>query len=396
MNKVLYLLLLIIIDVHAWNLRTISLSADNWLVIQLLYLMVGFIYYGKLENYSWFSKNLKYWWIWVLGIFLSMVPAYLNYGQTLSQSLITYRRCLLLVQIPVLFKIAPTKEEIVKAVMIYFGFVWVIYFMQQANPLIINIDEESLERILRTGEKPMVIGWLFVIIALFYYLDRIKDQFKIKLLLVVFMFFIFALLEQNRSILFSITAIIGWTMLKVKNNKFLVILTFVILALGVAYYTADTWLSLFEETAEQIDNKEYNRNKAIQYFLFKASPDIWCYIFGNGFLSAHATSHMIDMMELGVYNSDVGFVGYWNQYGVLPIIVFLLLLVPAVIGKKNSHFIRCWAIQILICSVTISYWEPSSLLYIGLFYYLYYVELEKQEEQTNATELIESKEIVKT
>jgi len=385
-NKTFYLLLLLIIDVHAWNLRIISLSVDNWLVIQLLYLIVGFIYYGKIENYSWFSKNLKYWWIWVLGIFLSMLPAYFNYGQTIPQSLITYRRCLLLVQIPILFKIAPTKEEIVKAVMIYFGFVWIIYFLQQQNPLIINMDEETLEKILLRGEFPMIAGWLFVIIALFYYLEKIKDNFNIKTLLIIFSFFIFAFLEQNRSILFSITAIIGWTMLKVKKNKFLVIVAFTILAMGVAYYTADTWMSLFEETAEQVDNEEYNRNKAYKYFLFDASPNMWCYIFGNGFLSAHATSHMMDMMKFGVYNSDVGFIGYWNQYGIFPIIVFLLLLIPAAIGKNNSHFIRCWAIQILICSVTISYWEPTSILYIGLFYYLYYVDLEEQEEQNEILE----------
>lgn len=339
------------------------------------------------------TKELKYWWLWLLGILLSMVPAYFNYDQTFSQSFVTYRHCLLLVQIPILFKICPTKDEIVKAILIYFGFVWIIYFLQQANPLVVNIDEETLERLYKNNEPLMVRGWLYVVIALFYYLGRIQNEFNIKWLLTILLIFIFVLLEQNRSALFSITAIICWTAFKTKRNKRLVIFSFVILALGIVYYTADTWISLFDETTIQVEDEEYNRNKAYQYFLFKASPNIWCYIFGNGFLSSHATSHMQDMMAFGVYNSDVGFVGYWNQFGLIPILVFLLMLIPAALGRHNSHFIRCWAIQILVCSLTISYWGGIYVLYISLFYYLYYVD---KEEQTNAAELIESKEIART
>ena len=391
MSKTVYLLILLIINSNAWNLRMINLSADNWLILQLIYLFAGFIYYGRMADFHIFTKELKYWWLWLLGILLSMVPAYFNYDQTFSQSILTYRHCLLLVQIPILFKIRPTKEEIVKAILFYFGFVWIIYFLQQANPLVVNIDEETLDKYIRNNEKPMVAGWIFVIIALFYYLDDILKKIYIKLLLIILIVFIFAILEQNRSILFSITAIIGWTMFKVKKNRFLVILIFFILSLGIAYYTANTWNDLFRETAEQVDNDEYNRNKAYQYFLFKASPNIWCRIFGNGFLSTHVTRHMEDMMDLGVYNNDVGFVGYWNNYGILPIIVFLLLLVPAILGNRNSHFIRCWALQILICSATISYWGAKNLLYMGLFYFLYYMDLENHMESVELTELNEIK-----
>ena len=137
------------------------------------------------------------------------------------------------------------------------------------------------------------------------------------------------------------------------------------------------WNALFEETTTQVEDEEYNRNKAYRYFIFEACPNVWCYIFGNGFLSSHATSHMQDMKAIGVHNSDVGFIGYWNQYGIIPIIAFLLMLIPASVGRHNSHFIRCWAIQILICGLTISYWGPAYMLYMSLFYYLYYLDLKE-------------------
>jgi len=392
MSKTFYLLILLIINSNAWNLRIIPLSADDWLIIQTFFLLVGFLWYGRSKDFYWFSKKLKYWWIWVLGVLLSMLPAYYNYGQTISQSILTYRQCIFLVQIPFLFKIAPTKEEIVNAIMIFFGFVWIIYFIQRYNPLIVNIDEEQIEKLFLNGEMPMVAGWLYILIAMFYYLGKIKEHFNMKLLLIILSFFIFALLEQNRSALFSIAFIISWTILKVEKRKILVILTFIVLALGITYYTSDIWINLFEETAGQVDDLEYNRNKAYRYYLFDASPNIWCYIFGNGFLSAHVTRHMQDMMRVGVYDSDVGFIGYWNEFGILPIIVFMLILVPAAIGKRNSHFIRCFAIQILICSVTISYWGGGNLLYIGLFYYLYHIDLEKCGENTQ----IESEDLIVT
>ncbi len=388
MGKTLYLLILLIINSALWNLSFVQWSSDDWLVLQLSYLIVGFVCFGKFENFSLFSKELKYWWLWVFGVFLSMLPAYLNYGQTLSQSIITYRTHFLLVQIPILFKIAPTKEEIVKAIMVFFIFLWLVLYLQSLNPFFANLNEDT--PIIGGG---MVAGWFFVIIALFYYLDRIKEKFSIKILLTIFLIFIFAYIEQNRSILFSITAIIGWTMLKIKKNRVLMVLTIALLSIVVIYYTADTWVALFEETAEQVGSDKYNRNKAYQYYFFEACPNMYSYILGNGFLSAHTTSNMQDMMDVGVYNSDVGFVGYWNQFGILPIFVFLSMLIPAVIGKKNSHFIRCWALQILICSLTISYWHGGNLLYMSLFYYLYFTDLKDQEEQMDEAELIENVEI---
>ncbi|MBR5957434.1 MAG: hypothetical protein IKZ99_03640 [Salinivirgaceae bacterium] len=378
MNKTLYLLILLIIDVQFWLLRFISISMNNWLIIQLVYLILGFLFYGKMESFSWSSSKLKYWWWWVVGIFISMLPALYVYNQSITQSLITYRAQLLLLQIPVLLKIAPTKEEIIKATMWFAAFLWVIYFLQLNNPYIIGYDEEAIERAWVKGETLMLPGAFFVAIPLFYYLGNIKERFDFKSLVMMFVCFLFLFCMQNRSLLFTASALIGWTMLTIKHkNWWLIVLVMAIIVAVVTYSTIDVWGALFDETAEQVENEEYNRKKAIRYFLFDDNPNIWCYLFGNGFLSSHATSHMQDMMELGVYNSDVGFIGYWNNFGIIPIIVFLLMLIPSAIGRHHSHFFRCWAFQILICGLTISYWGDIIILYFALFYYLYYVDLKE-------------------
>lgn len=394
MGKVLYILFLLIINSHVWNLRVVNISSDNWLVIQLVYLLAGFIFYGKMNKFRLFSEELAPWWLWVIGVLLSVIPAGYFYNQSITQSLITCRGNLLLLQIPILFKIAPTKKEIINALLLFFGFVWIVYFMQSADISIVNLDEERLERFINTGEKPMVNGFVFIAIILFYYLGEIKDSFGYKWLFFILICYIFYLLEQNRSFLFSISLIIAWTILKVNRKKFIAILTMGVLVSVIAYYTIDMWMELFEETSVQIENDNYNRNKAYRYFLFEASPNIWCYIFGNGFISAHTSNYLHNIMYSGVYNSDVGIIGYWNNFGIIPTIVFFYLLVSAAIGRHSSHFIRCWAIQLLLCSLTAGYLgAPDYILYFSLFYYLYYVD---KEEQTNAAELIESKEIART
>lgn len=394
MGKVLYILFLLIINSHVWNLRVVNISSDNWLVIQLVYLLAGFIFYGKMNKFRLFSEELAPWWFWVIGVLLSVFPAGYFYNQSITQSLITCRGSLLLLQIPILFKIAPTKKEIINALLSFFGFVWIVYFMQSSDISIVYLDEERLERFINSGEVPMVHCWEFVAIILFYYLGKIKESFDYKWLFLILLCYGFYLIEQNRSFLFSITIILGWTMLKINKNKFIAILTVGILAGVIAYYTMDIWVNLFEETSGQIENEDYNRNKAYRYFLFEASPNIWCYIFGNGFISAHTSSYLHNLMYGGVYNSDVGFIGYWNNFGIIPTIVFFYLLIPAAIGRHSSHFIRCWAIQLLLCSLTAGYLGASYyILYFSLFYYLYYVD---RKEQIAETELIESKEIVKT
>jgi len=392
--KSIYLFILLIINSHVWNLRVVNISSDSWLVIQLVYLLAGFIFYGKMNKFRLFSEELAPWWLWVIGVLLSVFPAGYFYNQSITQSLITYRGSLLLLQIPILFKIAPTKKEIINALLLFFGFVWIVYFMQSADITIVNLDEERLERFINSGEMPMVNGFEFIAIILFYYLGEIKDSFDYKWLFFILICYIFYLLEQNRSFLFSISLIIAWTILKVNRKKFIAILTMGVLVSVFAYYTMDIWMELFEETSVQIENEDYNRNKAYRYFLFEASPNIWCYIFGNGFISAHTSNYLHNIMYSGVYNSDVGIIGYWNNFGIIPTIVFFYLLVSAAIGRHNSHFIRCWAIQLLLCSLTAGYLgAPSYILYFSLFYYLYYVD---RKEQIAETELIESKEIVKT
>ena len=136
----------------------------------------------------------------------------------------------------------------------------------------------------------------------------------------------------------------------------------------------DVFTSLIEQTTEELGDQDYNRNKSWNYFLYMFSPHWLCYILGNGFLSAHYSSTMLLLMQEGIYNSDVGFIGYWNQFGIIPVITIFVMYF-SVFKSKNSYpfLMKLIVAYSVICGLTtIYYGQDVKILHLALFYYLFY------------------------
>lgn len=342
-------------------------SSNAYLIIRLAYLAIGFLFLFHYKI-TLTDKRLIPMWIILLGIFLSMVTANLYYGQSYIVSITAYRVNILWFAIPVLFRMRPTFEQISKSALIITGIMYVLYFLRASRPDLFVIDEETLYK-LQAGEDVYLEGYIMACIPIFYYLNRLHERVTTKALLPIVFCYGYVFLLQNRSGLFIMTLIIGYSILKVKSRYKLVIVA--ILAALLAYFIvsmSQDWLSLIQETQENINDPDYNRNKAYFYFLTLASPNVWCMIFGNGFLSSHTTSLMQDMMTYGIFNSDVGFIGYWNQYGIIPILVFIYTF--AIAFKKDMPYgLKMWCLLLIGCTPTISYFHGAPLIYV-LFYYL--------------------------
>ena len=210
-------------------------------------------------------------------------------------------------------------------------------------------------------------------ILLYFYLEKLIKKFDTRtfiysLLIIVLIFF-----QQNRSSLFPVVILSGWTMLHIKSKYKPIILTFTSLIVVYAIIqTSEIWTELIDQTQNEMSNSDYNRNKALIYFVMQASPSIWCDIFGNGFLSAHTSSQMAQLMKEGIYNSDMGFIGYWNQFGIIPVIVFCHIFISSIFSKKIPYYLKLFAIQSLICAATTSYYgESAKIICFVVFYYLY-------------------------
>ena len=138
------------------------------------------------------------------------------------------------------------------------------------------------------------------------------------------------------------------------------------------FFTWNVWVDLTEETISQLNNEDYNRVLAYNYYLFEANNNWITTVLGNGLLSTRVTSQMYDLWEAGIVNSDVGFIGYWNQLGLIPIFVFFVVIIKALVAKTCPFFVKALGAHILGGALTMSYFgDPSTILWFSLFYYLF-------------------------
>lgn len=369
-RNVVYLTFLIAMSLKFWGYKPLIIyKPDVCLVVEVLFLLFGYIFLFH-ERLKWNDKRLWPMWLIIAGILLSMVTARAYYGQGFSVSLIAYRVNILWLSIPVLFKMKATFKQMSNSSIIITALLYVMYFTKLLSPGMFDMSENEEMNFMRTDEVALA-GFVFACVPIFYYLGRLREgtKNKVSAFVIILFCYSFLFLYQNRSTLFIITLLIGYSILVVKSKYRFIIVA--LIAIVLIYFVASTiqeWSELIQETQDQIGDPNYNRNLAYAYF-FTASPNIWCILFGNGFLSSHTSSLMEDMMNLGVYNSDVGFVGFWNQYGIIPILAFLYTFVIALKDKNVPFGIKLWCLLLIGGMATISYFQGAPLIYT-LFYYL--------------------------
>lgn len=372
---VIYLLFLYLLFVNFWEIKPIgNFSEDMQLLLIASYLIFGCIKYRKRPRISINGKYNYLKWI-LIGIILSIIPAYIFYGQPIIQSIITYRAQYLIFTIPALFVISPKFEEIIKSLFIFSCLLLGANLLIKLNYNLFFIKESTLYRIEGAHELSRVAGIEYVTIPLFYYLQQIKEKFTTKSLFKVFFLLFVIFIVENRSTLFPTILFTLYAFVFIKS-KYKPIIWIAISVIGAFFvmHNLDVFTSLIEQTTEELGNQDYNRNKAWNYFLYMFSPHWLCDILGNGYLSTHNSITMLLLMQEGIYNSDVGFIGYWNQFGIIPVIT-IFVMYYSVFKSKNSYpfFMKLIVAYSIICGLTtIYYGQDVKILHLALFYYLFY------------------------
>ena len=375
---VIYLLLLACLYVKFWDIVPFgNISQDIQLVGILLYLILGCFFFKKRKRLVVPNKYKYLIWIFV-GIILSMIPAYLFYDQSFFQSLITYRVNILLLTIVALFRISPKLEEIIQALFYFAILMLLVEILMPLSPGLFIISEKKLNYAYATGDMSSlkaIAGIGYVCIPMFYYLQKIKEKFSINVLFRIILLFTVFLLAENRSNLFPVMLFMLYTFWHIRSKYKPIILFGLILGCIVFFVSQkELFLGLYEESVEQLNDTDYNRNKAYTYYLFLACPNWLCYILGNGRISIHHNPMVANLMEDGIYNGDVGFIGYWNEFGIIPVIAMFVMFYKTLTSRKMPYFMKLFALQILLCALTASYYGNTVLiLQFIMFYYMYYL-----------------------
>ena len=371
----IYLLGLMILMVEGWGLKPLGyLSPDVYLVLTLGYLLFSYVLFPE-RKFTYFSKRLIPFWLVIIGILLSVIPAWIFHNQSILQSLVTYRAQLLWLVVPILLRLRPSLREVNRSCLIFTAALLVLTILHSLMPSLFVISETEMEKLMMQDETGTYLlqGFTIPVIPMAIALQKLGQRYQARDLLIVAFSFVVLFVQENRTSLFASAFMIGLMFVYSKYKyKYVVMVAMGVLAGIFVWSTITTWMALIEETIIQVDDADYNRNKALLYFLSPLANPSWAtYVLGNGFLSAHASQLMATMMAEGVYNSDVGFVGFWNQFGLLPIVGFFLLIIRWGFCNKQAIMPKLLALFLTITSITIGYYgQTSHLLFFALAYYL--------------------------
>jgi len=362
------------------------IGGNNGLFLMLAFLVFVSIYYYQNNNKPMILISKRYCWP-LLGIFvaviLSFISAYLNYGQGLITSILASKAMLLYLCLPALLMAKPSFKDVEWAVYMFSVIYLIVTIVDSLLdiPIIERFDDVSLgethEYVSSDDFVHVLEGIHYVGMAFLFSLFHLKKRISPVSLVISLFFLVEIFLAQNRSTLFPCVVIMLYTLCTIQHKKYKVIIRISVLCLVVFFFflTFQNWIALFEETSKQVGDDRYNRNLALAYFLFEACPSVLECFIGNGFLSYKSTSVMQDMMELGVFNSDVGFVGFWNQFGLIPVFVFGIILAKVIFGKRYSFITKCNAWFIAACSLTTAYFaQDCKIVWACLFLYMYSIE----------------------
>ena len=322
-------------------------------------------------------KHMKtVWWI-LAGLALSFIAAYRYYHQPFYLSFVVNRQFFSLLLFPLLLAVRPTYRELKWSVYAFsiicsvttFYVSFVDQTLVPANEFMPFIEEGDFVHTLS--------GLHFVLIAFIFALYEFRNRRTIRKLIPVVLLFLFIFIARNRTFLISSCFIIALSVLSNRSSRSR-LYAFTILSFAVALVALvliDTITSLLLETMDQLANPEYNRIKAVHY-AFSLPNGKAAILMGNGFISGNFNSIVNDLRQEGIFYSDIGLIGLWHVYGLLPVVAILASVIRG-LNRNHSLEVRGNALLILTCSLTIGYFASvETLTWLCFYLYLLYSDQE--------------------
>ena len=374
----LWLFILLILSVEVFNLNAVSrfMGPNSCFGFSLGILFLLFTFCISIPIWDMRKCMWPVFWI-MLGTALSFIPANLYYGQLYSRSFLTNRHMFMIWMVPVLYAVRPTLRELRQA---FYAFA-IVYFLLALAVTFINpymIPHSDSEPFVEEGDFIHILpGIRLLVIALILAVNEVRKQQNIRNFLWVVFLFGVVFMVQNRTSLLASIIVIYMGIRRSTNAKGRLVGTAVgiLLAILMAIYTATQWDYLIQQTIEELSDPEYNRNKAYAYMF--SERDLVRYILGDGFISSYAHPLMPRLQENGIFFSDVGMIGFWNQYGVVSTVALFVIFFRG-LARKRGYVVNAISVLWLVGVPSLSYWGMfSSLVPLSIYIYLFFIMAEK-------------------
>ena len=375
--------MLLSVNFFGIGVMRVWLSGIYGFLAYMLYTGVLYLFFCGLGfskgNYHGYFRPI----LWIeAGLLLSFVAAYIFYGQTFFQSIICSRLFAPLLTAPVLICINPTYKEIRKAL---YSFVIIDFIMT----LYVTFVDQSLVFVpegmdFLVGKEDLVRsmpGLHFTAIAFAFAVNDYIDNNSSKYLMRAIMFYIILIINMNRTLMFAglVIALFSIISAGTRRKQSNVLISFLVVSFVVGFAAINVFRNLYNETTQQLGDMEYNRIKSIIY-MFSCPNGPLSYVIGNGFISGKVNTLVQDLFDAGIFYSDVGFIGFWNQFGIITTGAILYYLIRG-LRREHSFIVKASAIIILCSSLTVAYFTTvEKLCWLSFYFMLYYQDLMSKPE----------------
>lgn len=387
MSKSVYFFITILLGVNCWNLIILGeyFNGVTNPVFAVVWALFGFYVYRRRPGHEKifdFSRYHKYFLWLVVGFTLSVVSANMFWNQSMATGLVADRFLIWYMYIPVLFYIQSSEKEIIKALRYYAIAYFIVWVIQALTPYpIFSSLASSIEigrgkwELAQTDFGQLLPGYPIILILLYFEMQQLieKADFKNSLRVLILIGFFFLL--QNRGSLFFAVIVFGITLFRIRSNKRILILSLFAVIIAIAYfYSAPHWNALISETVEQVNDPLSNRWMSFNLFIFHYSPHWMCNILGNGLLSSNVPAGRIiqDLMDQGYYQYDNGLVGFWSQYGIIPLMVLYTVILTILFRKQFPFYLKAIAAHILFVPIVWNFGVDDIIIFVLLIYLFAY------------------------
>lgn len=281
---------------------------------------------------------------------LSFIPCYFEHGQSFIESFRAYLSLFVLFLYFYLHKKHFTAKTIINILTLFAVVRTIILIVQQftyPNYLFAfrpeGYDEMGVfhEIEIRSGIYRYYISDSYLSqFLIFYYFQKLTEKYSIKKILLLVIGFIGLYLDQSRQFMATTAGALIFITVLSSKYKHRYSAAIILLILGAILY--NYWDVLFGSLAEKTSDEMTKDNiRVVAYYTF--FYDFWggplSYLFGNG-LAGNSEygiemGHM--MQDLKLFRSDVGIVGFLNQYGIVSVLFFLIFYASFL--RKNWRFL---------------------------------------------------------
>lgn len=383
MNKSVYLLIAAILIDNFCRLRMFVLQPDIALGLSLGWAVFGLFHYTFNRRKSSLRMdmptNRRYVWLIFLGVFLSMTSVYFYHDQSLVATFISQRQIYLFLYFIVLLRMAPSVEEIIRFIRWYSLLSLGAWILSIVNPYLFARESDQIAYLLsgESGDFGFLSTTLPIVILYYYFLlERAVRRFSIKAWGKVLFWLVFLILIQNRSMLFMALILTAYSILRIRSRYRVALILFSAVAcVVVIILSQDILVSLYEETVDQLADPDYNRWNALRFFFTERDNyPFYCMLFGNGTPAAE-TGYLQSLLraseESRAYVSDIGLLGDYFYFGILPLGVIYFMVYKILRGRAFPYFMKLMAVHILLVPTIFSISYGTYVLFFCIVMYLY-------------------------